>query len=204
MKKLFLVLMFCSALLFVGNSAFAIPTLGVAPGAPGEPGLASASYDGFPMPLSGGELTIWYGNNSGKPLDGYDIYLLTTSSNGADFSFNSMGFTEQPDYPDASYKAPVYGVNLGDGSSWDKLEQTFYSYEFEGKNFHYLTGTLDTDSGAEPGSWMYSAYIHHSNPQVISSPPTTSAMATPEPATLFLLGSGLVGLAGFGRKKFKK
>ena len=26
----------------------------------------------------------------------------------------------------------------------------------------------------------------------------------PEPSTLLLLGSGLVGLAGFGRKKFKK
>jgi len=31
-----------------------------------------------------------------------------------------------------------------------------------------------------------------------------SSSPTPEPATLLLLGSGLVGLAGFGRKKFKK
>ena len=41
--------------------------------------------------------------------------------------------------------------------------------------------------------------------RIVSSDPMPEQPSTvPEPATLILLGSGLVGLAGFGRKKFKK
>ena len=64
--------------------------------------------------------------------------------------------------------------------------------------------------GFDLDDWIYVVLAEEIEPGVFSfgsddkSPKTTSTYGAPEPATMLLLGSGLIGLAGFGRKKFKK
>ena len=109
-------------------------------------------------------------------------------------------------YQDLSATGEKWDWVNGEGTFWDDGATPLYSNFWgsepndggEGKTENYLV--LDYRIGS-PSAWAWNdegsamCYIHGYIGE--SSP-------VPEPATMLLLGTGLVGLAGFGRKKFFK
>jgi PEP-CTERM motif len=80
------------------------------------------------------------------------------------------------------------------------------------------TTLLYTDDFIREGTWWYAAFVddgdglldiafyndHGISPNNIDSVAYFAAAPVPEPSTMLLLGSGMIGLAGMARRKFKR
>jgi hypothetical protein len=130
----------------------------------------------------------------------YDLFRIWTDTNNFDSSAasfrmditNKIGTTRQSDLLIAGLALPaslnlypglngVYGPATGWTTEYTHVEASYYP----------AGGTSSTSTGFTINDMRFV--------------PDGGAAPVPEPATMLLLGSGLIGLAGFGRKKlFKK